>query len=905
MEDSNTKRKLRAIMFTDIVGYTTLMQHDETEALKLLQKHKDLVKDIAEKFGGKIIKHIGDEILIESESAVMLVYSAQELQKKLSERNASVPKSRELWVRIGIHLGDVVFQDNDIFGDGVNIAARLRPLADPGGICVSHAVLRLLGNQNEIKTSFLGLKKLKNIDEKVKVYNVNVDTSYQPSLSANTDKFSNTKPKIVKVVLYAILLIFIGIILYWTIFKGKYADYELDFYKGDLLSAFEKTSGQKDLDDVKEHFFHISSATGLQGERLKQEYRILAKENPYCPEASFYLGLSYSLFSNSESQLDSSIYLFNFAKKKGLSNIYIDVSFLSIYRMTGSKPLEAKYAYRIIEKYPDNILALTKCASTFHNLTGNSGKTVELLEKSISFFQKNYEAYFELAKIYTTEYDLKKAYSSIDSAMHIAPKNKDILSFAVELYKKNNDVRKAAFILDNWPDQLPDKYIKLAQLSLYDGNPDNALKYVDKGLVNHPKHIMLKASSETIKKYLNLSDSLSVRSRTTETSINWISSLDVAKQMSKREEKPLLLYFSDKENISSVYIDLALTNPSVVELLSSIVSIKLFKGLNDQIAESYNLSVFPSLVLLDDAGTVISSFENKIGNVSDVNVIKSFLSDGIDKHRSILALKTQGDEAQYKTAKDFNHAEDLAVEYEYPIMVISSDPKSELSQKFLKETIFHPSFMSNFKEMILLTLDINDNRNFFKSFRVDKFPAVLFFNEDITFISWKYGVQPKNILTRLIEKIKLFRAGKDYIRPEINWIYSREEATRFAKDDDKFILAHIANSDNIEPGFTIFKDPQIVKKINADFIPLLTNIDSLSSNPMNGYEYYPMLAIMNPQGEILYRTSISDDYDEITTFLNIKEYEDMLISLGSKNFEEIFETFQLAKSLCKNKYFVS
>jgi len=184
MDDSNTNRKLRAIMFTDIVGYTTLMQHDETEALKLLQKHKDLVKEIVEKFGGKIIKHIGDEILIESESAVMLVYSAQELQKRLSERNASVPKSRELWVRIGIHIGDVVFQDNDIFGDGVNIAARLRPLANPGGICISHAVLRLLGNQNEIQTSFLGLKKLKNIDDKVKVYNVHVDSSYQPTLNS-------------------------------------------------------------------------------------------------------------------------------------------------------------------------------------------------------------------------------------------------------------------------------------------------------------------------------------------------------------------------------------------------------------------------------------------------------------------------------------------------------------------------------------------------------------------------------------------------------------------------------------------------------------------------------------------------------------------------------------------------
>ncbi|NOR45493.1 MAG: hypothetical protein GQ534_07895, partial [Candidatus Delongbacteria bacterium] len=301
-----TIRKLRAIMFTDIVGYTLLMQHDETEALKLLQKHKDLVKEIVEKFGGKIIKHIGDEILIESESAVMLVYSAQELQKRLSERNASVPKSRELWVRIGIHIGDVVFQDNDIFGDGVNIASRLRPLADPGGICISHSVLRLLGNQNEIQTSFLGLKKLKNIDDKVKVYNVQVDTSYQPSFGSSKPFLGEGNSSWPKYILFSVAAIFIGIILYFTVFNGKYADYELDFYKGDLLSAYEKTSDDKELDDIKEHYFHILSATGLQGEQLKQEYRSLVKSNPYSPEAIFYLGLTYSLFSTSESQIDSS-----------------------------------------------------------------------------------------------------------------------------------------------------------------------------------------------------------------------------------------------------------------------------------------------------------------------------------------------------------------------------------------------------------------------------------------------------------------------------------------------------------------------------------------------------------------------------------------------------------------------
>ena len=905
MDDSNTNRKLRAIMFTDIVGYTTLMQHDETEALKLLQKHKDLVKEIVEKFGGKIIKHIGDEILIESESAVMLVYSAQELQKKLSERNASVPKSRELWVRIGIHIGDVIFQDNDIFGDGVNIASRLRPLANPGGICISHAVLRLLGNQNEIKTSFLGLKKLKNIDDKVKVYNVHVDTTYQPTFSKGKITLGEPNPMIMKYVAYALVLIFIGVILYLAVFKSKYTDYEQDFYRGDLLSAYEITSEEKDLLDVKEHYFHISSATGLQSEKLKNDYRTLLKENPSSPEAIFYLGLTYYLFPSSESQLDSSIYFFNLAKKKGFSNIFLDVSLLDVYRKNGSKPLEAKAAYQIISKYPEEILAVTKSASTFHRLTNNSDRSAELLKKSISLYENNYEAYYELSKIYTDLNDFNNAYTFIDSALSIFPENKKALSFAIELYKKNNDTNKAKSILSRWPEQSAEKFLKIAKLNLYDGNPEDALKYVTLGLEKHPSNLKLQLSYHAVRKYLNLSDSLKLRTRTSANSISWISSLDVAKQMSRSENKPLLLYFSDKESLPSIYFNLAFTDPSVIELSNSVIPIKLFKNLNDDLVEEYGIKYFPTLVLLNDNGTIISSFENKIGNVSDPKVINSFLSDGIDKYSSISELKVQSDDAQYKTAQDFTDAEDLAVEYEYPIMVIGSDTNSKLSQKFLKETIFHPSFMSNFKEMILLTLDVNKNINFFKSFRVDKFPAVLFFNEDITFISWKYGVQPKKVLSRLIEDIKLFRAGKDYIRPEINWIYDTEEAKRFAKKNDQLILAHITNGNQIEPDVDIFSDPKVIKKINSDFIPLLAKVDSLSSEPMNGYEYYPMLAIMNPQGQIIYRTSLSNNYDDMITFLNMKEQEDMLISLGSKDFEEVFESFQLAKTLCLNNYFIS
>ena len=124
----------------------------------------------------------------------------------------------------------------------------------------------------------------------------------------------------------------------------------MDHYRGDLLSAYEKTSDDKELDDIKEHYFHILSATGLQGEKLKHEYRSLVRSNQSSPEAIFYLGLTYSLYSNSESQTDSSIYLFNLAKKKGLSNIYLDTSLLEVYRNNGSIPLESKYAHKMMRK---------------------------------------------------------------------------------------------------------------------------------------------------------------------------------------------------------------------------------------------------------------------------------------------------------------------------------------------------------------------------------------------------------------------------------------------------------------------------------------------------------------------------------------------------------------------------
>ncbi|MEO7678090.1 MAG: adenylate/guanylate cyclase domain-containing protein, partial [Verrucomicrobiota bacterium] len=146
---STEHRKLSAIMFTDMVGYSALSQRDEALALELLQEHRELLRSVFPKHQGQEIKSTGDGFLVEFASALAAVQCAVEIQKLMRQRNENRSTERRVLIRIGIHLGDVVRRENDVFGDGVNIAARIEPLAEPGGICVSRAVYEQIENKVE------------------------------------------------------------------------------------------------------------------------------------------------------------------------------------------------------------------------------------------------------------------------------------------------------------------------------------------------------------------------------------------------------------------------------------------------------------------------------------------------------------------------------------------------------------------------------------------------------------------------------------------------------------------------------------------------------------------------------------------------------------------------------------
>lgn len=169
---SKEQRRLSVIMFTDMVGYSALTQEDEALALKLLEEHRQILRSVFLRHGGKEIKTIGDAFLLEFSSALEASLSAIEIQKRLFERNSKAGNVHPIQIRIGLHVGDVVFKERDVYGDGVNIASRIEPLAEPGGICISEDVARQIQNKIDYPLVALGKGELKNIDLSVNLYRI-------------------------------------------------------------------------------------------------------------------------------------------------------------------------------------------------------------------------------------------------------------------------------------------------------------------------------------------------------------------------------------------------------------------------------------------------------------------------------------------------------------------------------------------------------------------------------------------------------------------------------------------------------------------------------------------------------------------------------------------------------------
>ena len=162
-DQENSVRRLAAIMFTDMVNYSKLMQLDEAGTLKLLEDQQGIVNTILKDHGGLQIKTIGDAFFSQFDSVLVALNCSIKIQETLREFNATRKVSQKINIRIGIHLGDVEIKDDDAYGDGVNIASRIEPFADAGGICITEDVYHQVMNKTDLNFRPLGKKELKNI----------------------------------------------------------------------------------------------------------------------------------------------------------------------------------------------------------------------------------------------------------------------------------------------------------------------------------------------------------------------------------------------------------------------------------------------------------------------------------------------------------------------------------------------------------------------------------------------------------------------------------------------------------------------------------------------------------------------------------------------------------------------
>ena len=178
MNQDRTKRKLTAILSADVAGFSRLMEKDEEWTIKSLEENKQLISEYIEEYEGRVVDAPGDNLLAEFNSVTNAVECAVKIQEKLKTNNSMLPENQRMEFRIGVNLGEVVEEDGRIYGNGVNIAARLEGLTEPGGVCISRKAYDHVKMSLDLGYEYLGEHDVKNISEPVRIYRVLTGSEY-------------------------------------------------------------------------------------------------------------------------------------------------------------------------------------------------------------------------------------------------------------------------------------------------------------------------------------------------------------------------------------------------------------------------------------------------------------------------------------------------------------------------------------------------------------------------------------------------------------------------------------------------------------------------------------------------------------------------------------------------------
>jgi class 3 adenylate cyclase len=213
MTTQEVRRKLAAILSADVKGYSHLMSVDEVGTIQTLNAYKEVMARLIQRYHGRVVDALGDNILAEFSSVVEAVQCAVEIQKELKTRNADLPENCRMEFRIGVNLGDVVEDGDRILGDGVNIAARLESLSEAGGICICGTVFDQVENKLELDYQYLGEQTVKNIEKPLRVYRVLMQPRVAVTREVEKGKAVSVRrmPILLGAVTFLVLVVIVGI----------------------------------------------------------------------------------------------------------------------------------------------------------------------------------------------------------------------------------------------------------------------------------------------------------------------------------------------------------------------------------------------------------------------------------------------------------------------------------------------------------------------------------------------------------------------------------------------------------------------------------------------------------------------------------------------------------------------
>jgi len=216
MAEQDFKRKLTAILSADAKGYSRLMGEDEEATVRTITAYREVIGSVVQKHRGRVVDSPGDNILAEFASVIDAVRSAVEIQEELKNKNAELPDERKMEFRIGVNLGDVIHEEERIYGDGVNVAARVESLAEAGGICVSGTVFDQIESKLPLGYEFLGEQSVKNISKPVRIYKALMDPEAVGKVIGETRPEAKQGLRMALAVVIVLLLV-VGGVLIWRI----------------------------------------------------------------------------------------------------------------------------------------------------------------------------------------------------------------------------------------------------------------------------------------------------------------------------------------------------------------------------------------------------------------------------------------------------------------------------------------------------------------------------------------------------------------------------------------------------------------------------------------------------------------------------------------------------------------